>query len=70
MLPKLKTDREAERENLEEMLNITHEDIKSGQADIRSAIGAVENKIEAPIHSFRSKVEETIQYRMKNVMSD
>jgi uncharacterized membrane protein (DUF106 family) len=43
---KTDADREADRENLQEMM-ATQEDIKSGQAEMRSAIGAIEEKLDA-----------------------
>jgi regulator of replication initiation timing len=44
------------------------EDIKTGQAEMRTTIGAIAEKVEAAIHSIVSEVQETIQHRMENVM--
>jgi hypothetical protein len=48
----------------------TREKIKSGQAEIRSTIGAIVEKMETAIPSMRSEREETIQHRMENVMAE
>jgi hypothetical protein len=45
------------------------EDIKSGQAEMRSTIGAIEENMEAAIHSIQCEVG-IIQHRMENVTSD
>jgi predicted transcriptional regulator len=44
----------------------------SGQlhAPARSTIAAIDEKMEAVIHSIRSEIEETIQHRMENVMTE
>jgi hypothetical protein len=45
------------------------EDIKSGQVEMRSTIGAIKEKMEAAIHSIRSEVV-IMQHRMENVTSE
>jgi hypothetical protein len=44
---KTDADREADRENLQEMMKAIQEDSKSGQANMRSATGAREEKTDA-----------------------
>jgi hypothetical protein len=43
------------------------QDIKSGQAEM---IAAIEGEMDAAIHSVQSKVQETIEHKMENVMTE
>jgi hypothetical protein len=71
---KIDADSEASRENLNERMDANtksmQEEIKSGQVEMKSTTGAIEEKMEAAIHSIWSEVEETIQHRMENAKSD
>jgi hypothetical protein len=46
----------------EEMLARMRQDIKSGQEEIRSTIGSIEDKMKVAIQSVRSEAQETIQH--------
>jgi F0F1-type ATP synthase membrane subunit b/b' len=54
----------------EDMLVRMREYIKSGQAEMSSTIGSIEERMEATIQSTRSEVQETIQHRMENVRAE
>jgi hypothetical protein len=60
-------DREVGRENLQDMMKVTQEDIKSGQAEMRSAIGTIEENIDTWIAVMKDDLEETkaCQYAME-----
>jgi BMFP domain-containing protein YqiC len=45
------------------------EEIKCGQAEIKSTVSAFEEKMKAEIRSIWSELEEAIQHRMKSVVS-
>jgi hypothetical protein len=54
-------------ENLQDMMKATQENIKSGQAEMRSATGAIEEKMDAWIANMKDDQEETMasQYAME-----
>jgi chromosome segregation ATPase len=69
---KTDADREADLENLQEMMKASQEDITYGQAEMRSAIGAIEEKMDAWIANVKDDRKETTacQYAMETILKN
>jgi hypothetical protein len=60
---KTDSDREADQINVQEMMKATQKDTKSGQAEVRSIVRAIEEKMDAWIANMKDDREETTAYQ-------